>query len=61
MLFPGRPMGVDLKWGAVAGIGTGAGTAFLYRGLASGRMGVVAPLSAVGAALLPVAVGLLTG
>ena len=48
-------------WGAIAGIGTGTGTGFLYRGLAGGRMSVVAPLSAVGAALVPVLVGTLTG
>ncbi|QZY30867.1 DMT family transporter [Nocardioides coralli] len=51
----------DLQWAAVAGVGNGLGTAFLYRGLATGRMGVVAPVSGVGAALLPVAVGLLAG
>ena len=51
----------DLAAGAIAGIGGGAGVAFLYRGLATARMSVVAPLSAVGAALLPVAIGLLTG
>lgn len=51
----------DLQWALVAGIGNGLGTTFLYRGLASGRMGVVAPVSGVGAALLPVGVGLLAG
>ncbi len=61
LLMPGRPTWGELAWGAVAGAGTGIGTGFLYRGLAGGRMGVVAPLSAVGAALLPVAVGLVTG
>ncbi len=61
MILGGEPTGADLAWGAFAGIGTGSGTAFLYRGLSSGRMGVVAPLSAVGAALLPVAVGVATG
>ena len=35
--------------------------AFLYRGFATGRMGVVAPVSAVGAALLPAALGVVTG
>ena len=45
----------------MAGLGNGFGTAFLYRGLSSGRMGVVAPVSAVGAAVVPVAVGVLTG
>lgn len=57
----GDPTRADLAWGALAGVGTGAGTGFLYRGFASGRMGVVAPVSAVGAALLPVAVGVATG
>jgi uncharacterized membrane protein len=57
----GSPSSVDLWWGALAGVGSGAGGAFLYRGLAAGRMGVVAPISAVGAALLPVCVGVATG
>lgn len=51
----------DWAWGAVAGIGGGIGAAFLYRGLASGRMSVVAPISALGSAVVPVAVGLVTG
>lgn len=51
----------DLYWAAVAGVGNGLGTAFLYRGLSSGRMGVVAPVSGVGAVLVPVFVGVLTG
>jgi drug/metabolite transporter (DMT)-like permease len=57
----GDPTGTDLAWGLLAGVGNGFGTAFLYRGLAGGRMGVVAPISAVGATLVPVAVGLVTG
>lgn len=57
----GDPTGGDLSWGALAGVGSGVGGAFLYRGLAAGRMGVVAPVSAVGAALLPVVVGVATG
>lgn len=57
----GSPTRADLLWGALAGVGSGAGGAFLYRGLAAGRMGVVAPISAVGAALLPVCVGVATG
>lgn len=60
-LTEGEPTPADLAWGALAGIGTGTGTAFLYRGLAEGRMGVVAPISAVGTALVPVAVGVVTG
>lgn len=61
VVVDGSPTRGDLAWGALAGIGSGAGGAFLYRGLAAGRMGVVAPISAVGAALLPVCVGVATG
>jgi drug/metabolite transporter (DMT)-like permease len=57
----GSPTGTDLAWGVVAGIGNGFGTAFLYRGLSSGRMGVVAPVSGVCAAVLPVVVGVVLG
>ncbi len=57
----GSPTGTDYLWSLVAGLGNGFGTAFLYRGLSSGRMAVVAPVSGVGAALLPVAVGVFTG
>jgi drug/metabolite transporter (DMT)-like permease len=57
----GSPDGTDLAWGVVAGVGNGFGTAFLYRGLASGRMGVVAPVSGVCAAVLPVVVGVVLG
>lgn len=60
-LLGGSPTTADLAWGAAAGLGNGFGTAFLYRGFAAGRMGVVGPISAVGAALVPVAAGLITG
>lgn len=46
--FTGRALTANaLMWGAVAGIGAWAGTVFLYRGLARGRMSIVGPLSAV--------------
>jgi len=61
LVVSGSPTGADLAWSAVAGLGNGFGTAFLYRGLSAGRMGVVAPVSGVGAALVPVAVGVLPG
>ena len=49
-------------WGsAVAGLVGVGGLALLYRGLARGRASVVAPLSAVGAAVLQVAWGLAGG
>lgn len=61
LLLPGSAGATDLWWGALAGVGSGTGGAFLYRGLAAGRMGVVAPVSGVGAALLPVVVAVGTG
>jgi drug/metabolite transporter (DMT)-like permease len=61
LVAPGEPSTADYAWGLLGGIGSGTGTAFLYRGLARGRMGVVAPVSAVGAALLPAALALATG
>ncbi len=57
----GAPTAADLGWGALAGIGGGLGTAFLYRGFASGRMGVIAPISGVGSVVVPVLVGVLSG
>lgn len=60
-LIGGRPTTADFGWALVAGLGTGSGAGFLYRGFASGRMAVVAPVSAVGAAVVPVLVGVLGG
>lgn len=57
----GQPGGADFAWAVLAGVGQGLGTVFLYRGLAAGRMGVVAPISAVGAAVIPAVVGAATG
>lgn len=51
----------DLVWGAVGGIGGGSGVVLLYRGLAIGRMAIVAPTAAVGGAVIPVVVGLALG
>lgn len=52
---------VDVGWGLLAGVGSGFGIAYLYRGLAHGRMGVVAPVSGVAAAIVPVVTGLVQG
>ena len=57
----GDPTRADFAWAVVAGLGSGAGAGFLYRGFAAGRMGVVAPVSAVGAAIVPLLVGVLSG
>jgi drug/metabolite transporter (DMT)-like permease len=55
------PTAHALWWGALSGIGSGAGTVSLYRGLAVARMSVVAPLSAVLSAALPAVAGFLLG
>jgi drug/metabolite transporter (DMT)-like permease len=59
--LPGHAGPTDFAWAMVAGLGSAVGTVFLYRGLARGRMGVVAPVSGVGAALVPVFVGVALG
>lgn len=56
-LVGGRPAPEHFAWALLAGVGTGCGAGFLYRGFASGRMAVVAPVSAVGAAIVPILVG----
>ncbi|MGW0248583.1 EamA family transporter [Nocardia goodfellowii] len=48
-----------LAWGALSGIGTGLGVTCLYRGVGTGRVSVVVPLSDVGALALPVLFGVL--
>jgi drug/metabolite transporter (DMT)-like permease len=61
LTLPGQARPADFAWALVAGVGSAVGTVFLYRGLARGRMGVVAPVSGVGAALVPVFVGVSLG
>jgi uncharacterized membrane protein len=51
----------DIAWGAVAGLTGGGGVALLYRALAIGPMSIVAPLTAVCAAAVPVTAGLAFG
>ncbi len=57
----GSPDPSDWAWSVWGGIGGGAGAGFLYRGLSGGSMSVVAPISALLAALVPVAAGVATG
>lgn len=49
----------DVGWSIVSGIAGVVGISCLYRGLAVGRMGTVAPVTAVLAAALPVLAGVL--
>ncbi|MGV8966393.1 MAG: EamA family transporter [Cellulomonas sp.] len=58
---PGTPTLSDAGWALLAGLGSAAGSIFLLLGLSRGRMAVVAPTSAVGAAVLPVVAGLAAG
>lgn len=51
----------DAGFSMAAGIGGASGVALLFRGLAIGKMGVVAPITGAGAAALPVVVGVVTG
>lgn len=61
LAFAGDPTGQDLALGASAGALNVGALGLLYHGLATGRMSVVAPVTAVVAAVVPVAWGLATG
>lgn len=62
VLFPGAgPSTAVLAWGAASGLGTAVGTLSLYHGLSVARMSVVATLSAVLTAVIPVTVGVALG
>ena len=51
----------DLVWGAVSGVAGVAGLALYFQGMAKGQMAVVAPVSAVTLAVVPLFFGMLTG
>lgn len=51
----------SLAFGAGSGVAGLLGVLLLYRGLSLGAMGVIAPITAVGAAVVPVTYGLATG
>lgn len=53
------PSTTDLVWGAVAGLSGAIGLGALYTALASGRMGVAAPIVGVIAAVIPVIASLM--
>ncbi len=54
------PGGLALLWAALAGLGGAIGIGALYRGLAVGSMGIVAPITST-SPLIPLAVGLARG
>jgi drug/metabolite transporter (DMT)-like permease len=56
--WPHAPTPESLAWGAAAGTVGAAGIALLYKGLGSGSMSVVAPITAVCATVIPVLAGL---
>jgi len=58
LLVPGTPQVGDLAWGALSGMAGFAGMVLLYQALAGGAMSVVAPVTAVTAAVVPIVVGL---
>ena len=62
IVFSGSgPAAPALGWGALSGVGSAVGTLSLYRGLATGRMTIVATLSAVLTAVIPALVGIALG
>ena len=57
-LVPGDLSAGAVGWSAAAGLAGALGVVLLYLGLATGPMGVVAPLTAVASAVVPAAVGI---
>ncbi|MFI7429875.1 EamA family transporter [Micromonospora sp. NPDC049836] len=60
LLVPGTPHPLDLAWGLFAGVAGAAGVMLLYRALSTGMMAVVAPVTAITAAVVPILAGLVT-
>lgn len=54
------PAGLDVAWAAAAAVFGAVGLAGLYRALADGQMGTVAPITGVLTAAIPVLVGVAT-
>src|SRR4249919_2884871 len=52
------PLTEDVAWSALAAMAGGIGITALYHGLSVGRMGIVAPITGVLAALIPVSAGI---
>src|ERR1041385_8238902 len=54
------PSSREMLWGIAAGTAGTIGLVSLYRALAVGKMGIVAPITAVLTAVLPMSYGLIT-
>ena len=61
VVLPATVLPSALGWGLLAGLAGGIGVPLLYRGLAVGPMNVVAPLTALTSAAVPVVTGALLG
>ena len=62
LIFPGDgPTAHAVIWGALGGVASGSGALALYHGLSVGRMSVVATLSGLMTAVIPVLFGLAAG
>lgn len=60
--FAGGPPGAAaVAWGGLAGLAVGLGYIAYFRGLAAGHMGIVATVTAVWAAIVPLVAGLALG
>jgi len=61
LLLPSTPDGASLGWGALAGMFGAFGVVVFYAALSGGAMTVVAPITSVTSAAIPVVVGLVGG
>lgn len=62
LLLPAEQVrSADLWWGAVSGLSTAIGITLLYKALATGRMSVVAPITALCALAVPVVFAFVVG
>jgi len=61
LVIPGTPRWSDMILGLLAGVAGLFGIVLLYRGLSQGAMAIVAPITAVTGALVPMIGGLLRG
>jgi len=61
LLPPASASAADLAWGAIGGSALAAGLTLLYRGLATGKMSVVAPVTAVLSVVVSALAGFLAG